>query len=68
VKFDIVLDLPDPLGRELLKASRECCIPPSFFVAESVESVLASRRLPNIQEAPHGARLCTADLDTEDAA
>lgn len=50
--------LPDELYRELMEACRECECSPKRFAAESIESVLASRRLPRVAEARmHGARM-----------
>jgi len=61
VKLSLDLDLPGPLFDELERAAFECRIPVSFFAAEAIESVLASRRLPNVAESRCGARLSTVD-------
>lgn len=48
--------LPDDLHAELLRASRECRCSPVAFAVEALESVLASRRLPQCKQAAYGAR------------
>jgi len=55
VTFD--LDLPDALALELQSACRDCGISPKLFAAQSVESVLAGRRLPHVRVSPLGARV-----------
>ena len=59
------LDLPGPLHGELIAAAKEARVNPELFAAECVESTLASRRLPFIRQAPHGARITSFDLTLE---
>lgn len=64
MQFDLgVVDLADPLYQELIAAARECNISPKVFASQAVEVVLASRRLPGVQAAPHGARIGTGDME-----
>ena len=57
VELNFSLTLPDELYRELIDSCRERSCSPKQFAAESLESVLASRRLPRVAAAPHGARI-----------
>jgi hypothetical protein len=51
------LDVPDELACELERASRECEISPAQFCAQSIEVMLASRRLPSVAAGKMGARM-----------
>jgi predicted RNA-binding protein associated with RNAse of E/G family len=42
------LTLVDAMMRELMEAARDCQLTPRQFAIESLESVLASRRLPKV--------------------
>jgi hypothetical protein len=62
VEFNFSVSLPDVLAQELLEAARECRCSPKIFAAQSVESVLASRRLPKVTPGVHGPRIWTAEV------
>jgi hypothetical protein len=62
MELTLTLELPDGLYQELLDAAVESRCTPKMFAAESVESVLASRRLPKVSQGRCGARL--ADPET----
>jgi hypothetical protein len=64
VKVILDLDLPGPLHAELQEAAKEAQCNPEVFAGECVQSILASRRLPRLRPAPHGARIGT--LETGD--
>ena len=57
MEITVTFTLPELLANELKAACRECEMPINQFAAESVESVLASRRLPGIQVGRCGARV-----------
>jgi hypothetical protein len=63
VELNFSLTLPDELYRELINGCRERSCSPKQFAAESLESVLASRRLPHVRQAPHGARIGTPEIE-----
>lgn len=48
--------LPDELFQELESAATAAHCSPAAFCAEALESVLAARRLPNVQPARQGPR------------
>ncbi len=48
MKLVFDLNLPEELYRELIAGCQECECSPKVFAAQSIESVLASRRLPNV--------------------
>ncbi len=54
------LNLPDALAQELEDAARQSHCTPKIFAAESLESVLASRRLPRVPPAALGPRIGAA--------
>jgi hypothetical protein len=60
VELSFSLTLPDELYRELIAGCRECSCSPKQFAAESLEAVLASRRLPGVAVGAHGARISVA--------
>lgn len=53
--LEFSMTLPDAMFHELNEAARECKCSPTQFVAESLESVLAERRLPRVRPGTHGA-------------
>jgi hypothetical protein len=53
----LTLDLPIPLVDELHEAAKECKLAPHLFVAEALESVLASQRLPRMRPGRNGPRV-----------
>lgn len=61
----VSVTLPDPLFDELMEAAKGCRCTPSQFAAEAIESVIASRRLPHVRRAPHGARIGVTEIDEE---
>jgi hypothetical protein len=63
VELIISLTLPDELYNELIDGCRERRCSPKQFAAESLESVLASRRLPRVKPGGHGARIGTAEIE-----
>jgi hypothetical protein len=63
VELTFSLMLPDELYRELIDSCRERSCSPKQFAAESVESVLASRRLPRVTPAAQGARIGTPEIE-----
>jgi hypothetical protein len=54
VELNFSLSLPDSLYEELIAGCQECSCSPKQFAAESLESVLASRRLPRVTPGSHG--------------
>jgi hypothetical protein len=62
VELNFSLTLPEEMYRELIESCRECQCSPKQFAAESLESVLASRRLPGVTIGRHGARIAAADV------
>ena len=63
MELNFSLILPDALFKELEDAARECRCSPKIFAAQSVESVLASRRLPRVTPGEHGARIATPEIE-----
>jgi hypothetical protein len=63
VELNFSLTLPDELYRELIDGCRERSCSPKQFAAESLESVLASRRLPTVKPASLGARIGTPEIE-----
>lgn len=61
MELNFSLTLPEEMYRELIEGCRECRCSPKQFAAESLESVLASRRLPSVTVGRHGARIGVAD-------
>ena len=61
VILDFTLVLNEQLYAELLQCCQECKCSPTQFAAEALESVLASRRLPNVAIGKHGARIGVAE-------
>jgi len=59
MRVTLDLDLPAALHGELLDAAKEARCGLEVFAGECVESVLATRRLPHMRQAPHGARIGT---------
>jgi hypothetical protein len=67
-ELTFTLDLNEVMLAELVDAARECRCSPKIFAAESLESVLASRRLPRVPPARNGARVGphgVADMEPE---
>lgn len=56
MQLSFSLTLPDALYRELMESCRTCSCSPKEFAAQSLEAVLASRRLPKIRAGRCGAR------------
>lgn len=63
--LDFTVTLTDELYRELIEATKECQCSPKQFAAESLESVLASRRLPKVKLGKHGARIGRPEADED---
>jgi hypothetical protein len=61
MKIILDLNLPGPLHAELQEAAKEAQCNPEVFAGECVQSILASRRLPRLRPAPHGARIAIED-------
>ena len=57
MEFVFSMTIPDTLYQELIEAARESRCSPKIFAAQSVESVLASRRLPRVAQGSHGPRI-----------
>jgi hypothetical protein len=55
VSFSLVL--PDVLYRELIAGCRECNCAPRQFALESLEGVLANRRLTSVEDGRCGPRI-----------
>ena len=55
----VVLDieLPDALGVELESAAKRCGIAPPMWAAQTIESELASQRLPHVGAGRCGPRV-----------
>jgi hypothetical protein len=62
VELNFSLTLPDELFRELIDGCRERSCSPKQFAAESLEILLASRRLPRVP-AKHGARIGVREIE-----
>lgn len=56
MELSFSLTLPDALYQELIDGCQECRCSPKEFAAQSVESVLASRRLPRVEAGRCGPR------------
>lgn len=63
MEFNFSVSLPDVMFQELLEAARESRCSPTIFAAQSVESVLASRRLPRVTPGSIGPRVGTAEVE-----
>ena len=61
MKLEFSLVLNEPLYAELIRGCREAQCSPRQFVAEALESVLASRRLPSVAIGTHGPRVGSAE-------
>lgn len=61
--MDFTLVLNEQLYAELIDGCRECNCSPKQFAAESLESVLASRRLPRVALGAQGARIGKPDVE-----
>ena len=57
------LDLPDALESELQMAARTSGIPAHAWAAQALEAELATRRLPRVAAAPHGARTGMREIE-----
>jgi hypothetical protein len=57
VRLILDLDLPDALGVELETAAKRCGIAPPMWAAQTIESELASQRLPKVAPGRYGARM-----------
>jgi hypothetical protein len=70
VEFSFSLNLPAALVQELEGVARTSRCSPTIFAAESLENVLASRRLPRVTPGAHGPRVGgqVEDLDSEQEA
>jgi hypothetical protein len=56
------LELPDALESELQMAAKTSGIPAHAWAAQALKAELASRRLPRVTIAPHGARIGTREI------
>lgn len=63
MELNFSLSLPDALFQELVDAALECRCSPKIFAAQSLESALASRRLPKVALGAHGPRIATAEVE-----
>jgi hypothetical protein len=54
---ELIVTLPEETLDELREAARRACSPRQFAI-ESLECVLASRRLPKVPPAAYGAQMC----------
>jgi hypothetical protein len=63
VRVTLDLDLPDALQDELQMAARTSGIPAHAWAAQALEAELASRRLPRVATAPHGARIGMREIE-----
>lgn len=57
MRVTLNLELPDALENELQMAAKTSGIPAHAWAAQALEAELASRRLPQVAAAPHGARI-----------
>ena len=57
------LDLPDALQDELQMAAKTSGIPAHAWAAQALEAELATRRLPRVVTAPHGARIGMREIE-----
>lgn len=60
------LDLSTEMLDELQQAAKDCGISPRVFATEALESVLASRRLPYVDEGRCGPQMCGTRNEDED--
>jgi hypothetical protein len=65
VRVTLNLDIPDALESELQMAAKTSGIPADAWAAQALEAELASRRLPRMAIAPHGARIGTRVEEAE---
>lgn len=56
MELNFSLTLTEELYRELIDGCRDCNCSPKQFAAESLESTLASRRLPKVEAGRCGPR------------
>jgi len=63
---EMELELGAEMMNELTEAARDCQLTPRQFAIESLESVLASRRLPRVECGSHGAFTSGWRGDVED--
>ena len=56
--MELIVTLPEEMLDELREAARERACSPNQFAIESLECVLASRRLPKVPPAAYGAHMC----------
>ena len=61
MELNFSLTLPDAMYREFIEVCRECNCSPKQFAAESLESALASRRLPGVVVGRQSPRIIAAD-------
>lgn len=59
MRVTLDMELPDALESELQMAAKTSGIPAHAWAAQALEAELASRRLPRVAIAPHGARIGT---------
>jgi hypothetical protein len=62
VRVTLDLELPEALESELQMAAKKSGIPAHAWAAQALEAELASRRLPQVAAAPHGARIGTREI------
>jgi len=60
------LELGQEMLAELHQAAKDCGISPHVFATEALESVLASRRLPYVDEGRCGPQMCGTRHEDED--
>jgi hypothetical protein len=65
MRLDFSLTLPDELSSELTSACRECECSPQQFAAQTLESALASRRLPRVTLGANGPRMATPEVEPD---
>jgi hypothetical protein len=63
VRVTLDLELPDALESELQMAAKTSGIPAHAWAAQALEAELASRRLPRVAIAPHGARIGAREIE-----
>jgi hypothetical protein len=57
MELNFSVTLTEELYRELIEGCRDCACSPKQVAAESLESVLASRRLPRVEAGRCGPRI-----------